>query len=145
MQRLKSRAQFQAVLACDTVARSTHFALHRLMLDDSESMARASATPGPGPQPEALFVVRGGAAAPTPVWIGALIPKRWARRAVTRNAIRRQVYAVGAAYEPRLAQAAHVVRLRRGFDRSEFSSATSDRLKHAVRTELEQLLARACR
>lgn len=123
MQRLQTRAQFQAVLAGATVARTAHFALHRCALD--------APTGGAG-----LFGVPA-------VWIGAMVPKRWARRAVTRNAIRRQIYAVGATFEAALPQAAHVVRLRSGFDRKEFVSASSDRLKAAVRAELQQLLGRA--
>ena len=74
-----------------------------------------------------------------------MVPKRWARRAVTRNAIRRQIYALGAELSHALPQAAHVVRLRVGFDRREFPSATSQALKQAVRTELQQLFARAAR
>ena len=65
-----------------------------------------------------------------------------ARRAVTRNTIKRQIYQVSAAFEPRLPAAAHVVRLRATFDRSQFISATSDVLKRAVRAELEQLFGR---
>ena len=76
------------------------------------------------------------------VWVGAMVPKRWARRAVTRNTIKRQIYQVSATFEPRLAAAAHVVRLRATFDRSQFISATSDVLKRAVRAELEQLFGR---
>jgi ribonuclease P protein component len=38
-----------------------------------------------------------------------------------------------------------VVRLRAGFDRSQFISATSTLLKQAVRLELEQLFERAAR
>jgi ribonuclease P protein component len=73
-----------------------------------------------------------------------MVPKRWARRAVTRNAIKRQIYTVSAAApEGALARAAHVVRLRAAFDRKAFVSATSDKLKAAVRAELQQLLARA--
>jgi ribonuclease P protein component len=71
-----------------------------------------------------------------------LVPKRWARRAVTRNAIRRQIYATAPAAVA-LPVAAHVVRLRSGFDRSHFVSASSAALKHAVREELQQLWARA--
>ena len=74
-----------------------------------------------------------------------MVPKRWARRAVTRNAIKRQIYTVGATFEARLPQAAHVVRLRSTFDRKQFVSATSEPLKQAVRSELEQLFQRACR
>lgn len=72
-----------------------------------------------------------------------MVPKRWAKRAVTRNAIKRQIYHVSNALEPALAQSAHVVRLRAAFDRKQFVSATSDALKAAVRAELLQLFARA--
>ncbi|HEY2256903.1 MAG TPA: ribonuclease P protein component [Variovorax sp.] len=123
MQRLKTRAQFQAVLAGVTVARTAHFALHRCALD------------APG-NAEALFDRQ-------EPWIGAMVPKRWARRAVTRNAIKRQIYTVSAAVNDPLPRAAHVVRLRAAFDRREFVSASSDKLKAAVRAELQQLLERA--
>lgn len=86
----------------------------------------------------ALFVVRD-------VWLGAMVPKRWARRAVTRNAIRRQIYSVSNDFEAVLCDAAHVVRLRSGFDRAQFTSATSDLLRSAVRLELQQLFAAATR
>jgi ribonuclease P protein component len=72
-----------------------------------------------------------------------MVPKRWARRAVTRNAIKRQIYAISEKFEVRLPSAAHVVRLRSGFDRQQFISATSTLLKQAVRLELEQLFERA--
>ena len=76
------------------------------------------------------------------VWIGAMVPKRWARRAVTRNAIKRQIYAVSSRFADRLPSAAHVVRLRTAFDRQQFVSATSAPLRLAVRQELEQLFER---
>ncbi len=72
-----------------------------------------------------------------------MVPKRWAKRAVTRNAIKRQIYAVSQDFEPALQQAAHVVRLRSGFDKTRYVSATSDALKVTVREELQQLFARA--
>lgn len=77
-------------------------------------------------------------------WLGAMVPKRWAKRAVTRNTIKRQIYALGAEFEPRLMLAAHVVRLRSGFDRQQFVSANSERLRRALREELTQLFRRAC-
>lgn len=164
MQRLKTRPQFQAAMAGGTVSRTAHFALHRLVLgadgtattggavvasgDGSAAPAAApakdaalpaSASPtGPGFSPQALFAV-------SDVWLGAMVPKRWARRAVTRNAIKRQIYTVGATFEARLPQAAHVVRLRSTFDRKQFISATSDQLKAAVRAELLQLFGYAAR
>jgi len=125
MQRLQTRAQFQAVLAGSTVARTSHFALHRCALGGASDAAT-------------LFD-------PPALWLGAMVPKRWARRAVTRNAIKRQVYNVSSSFEAALPQAAHVVRLRAGFDRKQFASASSDRLKAAVRAELHQLFERSLR
>ncbi len=128
MQRLKTRAQFQAALAGKTVAKTAHFALHRCALDSAVAAQPQAVAP-------ALFPIQG-------VWLGAMVPKRWAKRAVTRNAIKRQIYNVSADIEPTLLAQAHVVRLRAGFDRAQFVSAASDALKAAVRAELQQLFAR---
>ena len=68
-----------------------------------------------------------------------MVPKRWARRAVTRNAIKRQIYSVSADFQHLYQQAAFVVRLRRDFSRKEFASATSVQLLAAVRGELQSL------
>ncbi len=133
MQRLKTRAQFQAAMAGGTVARTAHFALHRLAFP-ADAAAHLPLAAAKNAKP--LFD-------PSNVWLGAMAPKRWARRAVTRNAIKRQIYTVAAALEPQLLVAAHVVRLRATFDRKHFVSATSDALKAAVRDELLQLFARA--
>ena len=70
--------------------------------------------------------------------IGAVVPKRWAKRAVTRNTIKRQIYALA---DHLKTHADHVVRLRREFDRKIFVSATSSALRLAVREELLQLFA----
>jgi ribonuclease P protein component len=105
------------------VAKTPHFALHRTSLDMSV-------------EGKSLFPI-------ADAWLGVLLPKRWARRAVTRNAIRRQIYEVARHRSAPLPQAAWVVRLRSEFSRKQFVSATSDALKLAVRVELEQLLSRA--
>jgi ribonuclease P protein component len=126
LQRLQKRLQFQAVLAGSTLARTQHFALHCVAL---------GVVPVP-PSEQPMF-------APADVWLGAMVPKRWAKRAVTRNTIKRQIYAVSQSFERSLQQAAHVVRLRSGFDRVRFVSASSDALKTALRDELHQLFARA--
>jgi len=72
-----------------------------------------------------------------------MVPKRWAKRAVTRNAIKRQIYAVSTQFASQLRPRGHVVRLRAGFDRKEFISASSEQLKSAVRAELVDLFTRA--
>ncbi|MBL8387416.1 MAG: ribonuclease P protein component [Hydrogenophaga sp.] len=125
MQRIRTRPQFQAAMAGAIVAKTPHFALHRLALPDPE-------------HGRLLFPVQD-------TWIGVVLPKRWAKRAVTRNSLRRQVYEVSRAVATQLPQAALVVRLRSGFDRQQFVSATSDALKRAAREELQQLLARVSR
>ena len=139
VQRLKTRPQFQAALAGGMVSRTPHFALHRLNLPDTTVTAASALADGlVVGSVESLFQ-------PKAVWLGAMVPKRWARRAVTRNAIKRQIYVISAQYEVRMPCAAHVVRLRAGFDRTQFISATSTLLKQAVRLELEQLFERAAR
>jgi ribonuclease P protein component len=131
VQRLKTRAQFEAAMAGGTLSRTAHFVLHRKV------PASPSAPAGPGSVgPQALFAVHEAS-------IGAVVPKRWAKRAVTRNGIKRQIYNVSAAFEPKLAHAPHVVRLRMAFDRKAFVSAWSDALKAEVRGELLQLFERA--
>jgi ribonuclease P protein component len=131
VQRLKTRPQFQAALAGGMVSRTPHFALHRLNLPEAKTLASNEDS-----HSAPLFQTQ-------EVWLGAMVPKRWAKRAVTRNAIKRQIYNVSAQFEVRLPCAAHVVRLRSGFDRQQFISATSPMLKLAVRQELEQLFERA--
>ena len=74
--------------------------------------------------------------------VGALTPERWAKRAVTRNLIRRQIHAVSREFEKGLKPTAYVVRLRATFNPQKFVSASSDVLKHAVRDELKQLFGR---
>ncbi len=134
VQRLRTRAQFRAVVAGARVATTSHFALHRCaLLGTSLGNDLIQA----GFRPHALFFSRND------VWLGALVPKRWAKRAVTRNTIRRQILAVSSAFEFALPFAAHVVRLRREFDRARFMSASSASLKLALRQELVQLFASA--
>ena len=129
MQRLKTRPQFQAVLAGQTLSRTAHFVLHCCPLTAPAATGQVeSALP--------LFPQDG-------VWLGAMIPKRWAKRAVTRNAIKRQIYSLSFEFETTLAHQAHVVRLRSAFDRAQYVSAASDVLKRDVRRELQQLFSGA--
>ena len=117
-------------MAGPPVVKTAHFALH---------LAAAPAPAGESAQAGALS--RPLFAGPGP-WIGVVIPKRWAKRAVTRNTVKRQIYALAQERLPHLPCAALVVRLRAGFDRKQFVSATSDALKAAVRNELQQLYGR---
>lgn len=136
-------------MAGGTVSRTPHFVLHRAAFDASPPPGTTNEQPGPegsvpvsaqgrgSEGPPALFVVR------DEPWMGAVVPKRHAKRAVTRNGIKRQIYAVSAAFEERLPAAAHVVRLRMEFARAQFASAWSEPLKASVRGELQQLFEKA--
>ena len=115
-------------MAGGTVSRTPHFVLHRAAFEASPPAGLES-----DGRRKVLFAVH------DEPWIGAVVPKRHAKRAVTRNGIKRQIYAVSAAFEARLPAAAHVVRLRMDFARKDFPSAWSDPLKASVRGELLQL------
>jgi ribonuclease P protein component len=82
-------------------------------------------------------------------WLGLVVPKRHARRAATRNLLKRQMRA-------QLSQALHtmppaarlpsglwVLRLKSPFDKAQFPSAASAALRAAARSELASLLQRA--
>jgi len=133
VQGLRTRAQFQAAMAGTVQARSHHFVLHFCSFDA-----------GPPPTGTALqaTVFAKGLALDRPA-VGALVPKRWAKRAVTRNTIKRQIYHVSLLFETQFAPGAHVVRLRSAFDPKLFPSATSASLRAALRRELIGLFGQA--
>ena len=136
MLRLKTRSQFQAVLAGSKLAVSAHFAVHHLALDRTICKTAAGVESSAIPLP--MF-------SHSDVWLGSMIPKRWAKRAVTRNAIKRQVFNVAREFESVLPLGAYVVRMRTGFSKIEFPSAGSEALKLSVRMELVQLLVTVSR
>ena len=87
---------------------------------------------------------------PTPTggldrWLGLVVPKRHARRAVTRTLVKRQIRNVAAACARQLEPGLWVVRQRSPFDPKQFPSAASDALKEAARAELRALFDRAVR
>jgi len=97
-----------------------------------------------GPSPMALVetpTAPGGIAR----WLGLVVPKRHAKRAVTRTLVKRQIRNVAAACAPRLEAGLWVVRQRSPFDPKQFPSAASDALKEAARAELRALFDRAMR
>ena len=128
VERLKQWSEFQAVMSAGTVARTPHFVLHQWQ-------PPVKASTGSGFEETPTLFVAGV------LMRGALTPKRWAKRAVTRNLIRRQVHAVAHEVEKGLTPTAYVVRLRATFSPQKFVSASSDVLKQVVRQELKQLFA----
>ncbi len=130
--RLQTQLQFQALRSSPPLARTEHFVLHRLVLP---------------PLAEQVPLLGSALFSTMDPWLGAATPKRWAKRAVTRNLIKRQIYSVGERHlslpNSRAMGAAYLVRLRAAYAREQFHSAASDALRQAVRTEIEKLFARA--
>ena len=147
--RLLRSVDFERVLRTRTRASSAHFAVHHVA-DRPSAPAKPVATSlaaelSTGEKPELNSAVDDSAvsALPGAVWLGAVVPKRHAKRSVTRSLLKRQIRSAVLGSEAALAQGLWVVRLRAPFDRKTFVSAASDALKQAARVELEQVLARA--
>jgi ribonuclease P protein component len=148
--RLVASVDFERVLGLRSRAATAHFAVHHLA-------ALPSARPGPrrSPAPGKLSTIEVDASAqpvedfpaevslPVQSWVGVVVPKRHARRAVTRSLIKRQIYAAAERHRARLAPGLWIVRLRSPFDRTRFTSAASPALRCSARAELDDLLAAA--
>ena len=121
MKRFKSRPQFQAALNAPVIAKTQHFVMHKALIATEPLEPNFN-----------LFT--------QDVWLGAMVPKRWARRAVTRNTLKRQIYSLGGGSAHQFSGAAYLIRLRSEFSRQHFPSASSDALQRAAGAELANLL-----
>lgn len=146
------------------MARTAHFSLHVLLLPDPVQAARASSAStvsGDAALPDAelstgsaeavSLLVDDSATPGGPNWrLGLVLPKKQARRSVTRSLMRHQAREAFRRHAPQvLAAGRHglevdgwVVRLRAPFDRKLFPSAASEALSAAVRQELDELWSR---
>jgi ribonuclease P protein component len=143
--RLVRSADFERVLRTRTRASSTHFAIHHLPERPSRphkpALARELST---GAAPILVEPVDDlPRQTPAALWLGAVVPKRHARRAVTRTLLKRQIRSVVDARACALLGGLWVVRLRAPFDKARFPSAASDALRLCAREELELLLSAA--
>lgn len=129
-------ADFRRVLATRPCSRTEHFSLYHATVRPTHEAADLS-TP--------MTPTQHAAVDDTPR-LGLVVPKRLARRAVTRNLVKRQAKALFSA-RPAVAgpwaAGDWVVRQSRSFDRQHFPSPASDALNAAVRDELRQLMLQA--
>ena len=141
--RLLQAADFERVLKSASRSRSAHFALHhvaqppvppRKPVSRVESTDLSTAAAQVCPQPVDDLLGRR--------WLGCVVPKRHARRAVTRSLLKRQIRHAFVRHAEHLPPGQWLVRLRCPFALTDFISARSDRLATASRDELDQLLAR---
>jgi ribonuclease P protein component len=74
--------------------------------------------------------------------LGCLLPKRHARRSVTRNLLKRQMRGAVERMAAQLPAGLALLRLKQPFAASQFPSASSEALRVAARQELDHLLQR---
>jgi ribonuclease P protein component len=139
---LCSPAAFQRVLACRPLARTDHFLLHHAAPAVEGQLGAKLSTGTPPAEGQAVDDTAARTLDPNPLppqrRLGMIVPKRLARRAVTRTLIRRQARVILA--QPGLPDGDWVLRLRLEFDRKRFPSAASEALKRCVRAELGGLV-----
>jgi len=75
--------------------------------------------------------------------LGVSVPKRHARRSVTRSALKRLLRSSFQRHAGRLPPGLWLVRLRSAFPTAQFRSADSSALRQAATIELDLLLGRA--
>jgi len=146
MTRLLESAEFEQALRSASRARTAHFAAHHV-----SSRAAAPPRPPSGPLADDLsttLLISGGLPVEDLAFtasrrLGAVVPKRHARRAVTRSLLKRQIYAAASRHVATLATGVWVVRLRAPFDRGAFPSASSRALRGMARNELDTLFRAA--
>ena len=141
--RLVNKADFERLLAARLWARSAHFAVHHV-----------PASPQPPVRPVKKQILAELSTEPVPncsqpvddlpcqLWLGCVVPKRHAKRAVTRSLLKRQVRGAFQRHGNLLPRGLWLVRLRQPFARGEFVSASSAALLRAARLELDTLLTR---
>lgn len=141
--RLVHKADFQQLLATPALSRSAHFAAHHRRLIEATATDSADASPdrdlSTGIEHDSEASVD---KMRTHHWFGVVLPKRWARRAVTRNLLRRLLRTEMEGRLSRLPPGQWLFRLRAAWTRDAYRSASSVALRHDVRRELGALFDR---
>lgn len=126
-------ADFERLLATRPCACTEHFVLHHQPRAAGFPAAELSTASVSTDAPHVDDLPR----------LGLIVPKRHARRAVTRTLIKRQGRAMFADHATRLRPGDWVLRLRSPYAKPAFVSASSPALRSAVRGELQTLFATA--
>lgn len=150
--RLAQSVDFERALKTRSRVTTPHFALHHLQgwpargrplrpaRSRSADLSTSTLTPSELLVEDSLPV--GAVDAPGGCWLGWVVPKRHAKRSVTRSLLKRQIRLSAEGHAGHFSLGIWVVRLRAPFDRTGFVSAASDLLKRAARDELDHLFAK---
>ena len=150
--RITRAEDFELVLKSHSLARSPHFAMHHLAKLPSRP-TKASVKSAKSQLSTGVASVVNKLVDDTPrqqpklpgsdgVWLGMVVPKRHAKRAVTRTLLRRQIKAAMES-QTQVPPGLWIVRLRAPFDRTVYVSAASKALADVAREELLQLVSSA--
>jgi len=134
LQSLTGASRFQAVMATRPCARSVHFMVHHLAAAGLSTGAQAASVEAVDDSPR-----------PVALRLGMVVPKRHARRSVTRSLVKREMRSGVGKVSAVLPSGDWIVRLRAPFDPKRYLSARSEALAHDVRAELAQLISDALR
>jgi ribonuclease P protein component len=121
----------KALLASASIAKTAHFSLHAALSERASAQLPTDGAPVQKHSVDNLTALM------------LVVPKRHAKRSVTRNLIKRQMRSAAQARAVALRADALLIRLRGAFDPRQFPSAASSALRMAVRSELETLFDRA--
>ncbi len=116
--RIVRSVDFVRVLHVRSRASTAHFAVHHLAGPPSPARPRGRklstifAEESARPVDDLPAEMQSGLES----WVGAVVPKRHARRAVTRSLLKRQIYAAAERHRDGLAPGLWIVRLRSSFD-----------------------------
>jgi ribonuclease P protein component len=141
--RLVSSVDFERVLRTPPRARTAHFAIHHVAAGPQPAGRPLVPELSTGDAPDRTVPVDDSCSRVSGLWLGAVVPKRHAKRSVTRMLIKRQIRRSFGSHEAALAAGLWVVRLRAPFDAAAFRSAASEHLRDAAGAELDAALAQA--
>jgi ribonuclease P protein component len=139
---LTGAARFESAMAVRPIARSAHFMVHHLAIkklstDHVPPLSEAVETLVDNPVDNRTEM--------TTLRLGLVVPKRHARRSVTRTLVKVQIRAGIRRHLDSLVAGDWVVRLRAPIDRKQFPSARSDMLAALLHAEIDALLGDAAR
>lgn len=145
-------ADFVRVLAQPAMLTNRHFALHGLASEPRPRVNRQAGSTKPDLLTEQYPVDPSAVdnapalasghprALPKRVWLGIVLPKRYARRAVTRSMLKRQIRSGVERLADCLPFGMWVFRLRSSYDARRYVAAAPGELRLTVRSEVTELL-----
>jgi ribonuclease P protein component len=139
---LTGAARFESVMAVRPIARSAHFMVHHLA---TKKLSTGNVPPLSEAVDESVDNSVDNNAEMPALRLGLVVPKRHARRSVTRTLVKVQIRAGIRRHLDSLVAGDWVVRLRAPIDRKQFPSARSEMLAALLHAEIDALLGDAAR